>query len=65
MFLPLGQLIVARLAQLDKRRPTEREAVDSKPGRTSTKGLRGKCSIWKYICRRLEFLVFSDKDDKP
>ena len=40
MFLPLGQLIVARLAQLDKRRPTEREAVDSKPGRTSTKGLQ-------------------------
>ena len=38
MFLPLGQLIVARLAQLDKRRPTEREAVDSKPARTSTKG---------------------------
>ena len=29
------------------------------------KKLRGKCSIWKYICRRLEFLVFSDKDDKP
>ena len=30
---------VARLAQLDKRRSTEREAAGSSPGRTNTQGL--------------------------
>ena len=30
----------ARLAQWDKRRPAEREAVGSNPGRTNTQGLK-------------------------
>ena len=34
-----GMLTAARLAQWDKRRPAEREAVGSNPGRTNTQGL--------------------------
>ena len=28
-------------------------------------GLRRKCCLCNYICKRLDSLVFSDKDDKP
>ena len=34
-----GMLTAARLAQWDKRRSAEREAVGSNPGRTNTQGL--------------------------
>ena len=33
-------LTAARLAQLGERRPAEREAVGSNPGRTNTQGLK-------------------------
>ena len=38
--LPICYLTAARLAQWDKRRPAEREAVGSNPDRTNTQGLK-------------------------
>ena len=59
--------IAIRLAQLDKRRFAEREATGSYPGRTNPQGLkkklRKKCCLSQDFCKRLDFLVFSDKDD--
>ena len=59
--------IATRLAQLDKRRFAEREATGSYPGRTNPQGfkkkLRRKCCLCEDFCKRLDFIVFSDKDD--
>ena len=47
----------AWLADLVERRSAEREGARSNPGRTNTQG--------HDICKWSDFLVFSDKDEKP
>ena len=59
----------AWLAQLGERRSAEREIVGSNPGRTNSQkredsALRRQCCLCNDICKRLDFLVFSDKDKK-
>ena len=56
-----------RLAQLDKRLSAEREAAGSthRPDQHLAGGLlmlNRKCCLRKDICKRLDFLVFSDRD---
>ena len=66
-FIPPG--MTEWLAQLGERRSAEREVTGSNPGRTNTQGLslslRRKCCLCNHICKRLDFLVFSDKEEKP
>ena len=55
------------LAQVDKRRSVEREVAGSTyyPDQHLGGGLlmlSGKCCLSKDICKRLDFLVFSDRD---
>ena len=59
--------IVAWLAQLGERRSVEREVngFEPRPNQHS-----GSLNNWEesaafVICKRLDFLVFSDKDGKP
>ena len=53
----------ASLAQLGERRSAEREVAGSNPSRTNT---QGSLNNWEEItCKWLDFLVFSDKDEKP
>ena len=50
---------------------TEQEVADSNPGRTNTQGLKitqKKVLVLicnNEICKPLDFLVFSDEDEKP
>ena len=59
--------IATRLVQLDNRRFAEREATGSYPCRANPQGLkkklRRKCCLCQDFCKRLDFLVFSDRDD--
>ena len=62
-------ITAAWLAQLGERlQSAEREVVGSNPGRTNTKGPKlteEKCCLCNEICKWLDVLVFSDKDEKP
>ena len=60
-------MIATWLAQLGEQRSAEREVAGSNPGWTRIrvfKSLRRKCCICNDICKRLDFLVFLDKDEK-
>ena len=65
----LNYFAAAWLAQLVGYQTAVREVEGSSPGRTNTQGLknylRRKCFLCYDICNRVDFLVFSDKDDKP
>ena len=57
----------APVAQLVEHRAVTREVVSSTPAGPTLrvfKQLRRKCCLWNYICKWLDSLVFSDKDDK-
>ena len=69
MFLKIHNwsFFAVRLAQLDKRRSAEREVAGSthRPDQHLGRGLlmlSRKCSLSKDICKRFDFLVFSDRD---
>ena len=69
MFLKIHDwsFFAVRLAQLDKRRSAEREVAGSthRPDQHLGGGLlmlSRKCCLCKDICKRLDFLVFSDRD---
>ena len=69
MFLKVHDwsFFAVRLAQLDKRRYAEREVAGSthRPDQYLGRGLlmlSRKCCLSKDICKRLDFLVFSDRD---
>ena len=69
MFLEIHDwsFFAVRLAQLDKRRSAEREVAGSthRPDQHVGGGLlmlSRKCCLCKDICKRLDFLVFSDRD---
>ena len=69
MFLKIHNwsFFAVRLAQLDKRRSAEREVAGSthRPDQHLGRGLlmlSRKCCLSKDIYKRLDFLVFSDKD---
>ena len=53
-------------AEPERQEQAKREAAGSNPGGTNTQGLfmRRKCYLCNNICKRLDFLVFPDKDDK-
>ena len=56
------------LAQLGERQSAEQEVEVSNPGRTEIRGLEKtekKCCLCNDICKRLDFLFFSNKDKKP
>ena len=56
------------MAQFVEHRDVTREVVSSiRAGPTLRvfKKLKKKCCLCNYICKRLDFQVFSDKDDKP
>ena len=58
----------APVAQLVEHRAVTREVVSSTPAGPTLrvfKYLRRKCCLCNYICKWLDSLVFSDKDDKP
>ena len=58
----------APVAQLTEHRAVTREVVSSTPAGPTLrvfKKLRRKCCLCNYICKWLDSLVFSDKDDKP
>ena len=61
--------IASRLAQLDMRWSAAPEAASSNPGRTNAQGLSitepESAVFQKAYAKRLDFLVFSDKDHKP
>ena len=55
------------VSSTEKRRSAEREVVVSTPARTNTQGLRElgrKFCLCNDICKRLDLLVFSDKNEK-
>ena len=55
------------VSSTEKRRSAEREVVVSTPARTNTQGLRElgrKFCLYNDICKRLDLLVFSDKNEK-
>ena len=52
-----------RLAQLDKRRSAGREVAGFKPRPDQHSGPLNNWDC-EDICKRLDFLVFSDKNDK-
>ena len=53
------------MAQLVEYRAVVREVAGSNPGRTITRGLKiTQCCLCNDICKWLDSLVFSDKDDK-
>ena len=60
-------LTVAWLAQLGDCWSTEQEVAGLNPGQTNTQGLKitEKFCLGNDICKRLDFLVFLDKDEKP
>ena len=56
-----------RLAQLVERQTSVREVVGSSPGRINNQGLQvtdEKVLPFNYICKWLNLLVISDKDNK-
>ena len=55
------------LAQLGECRYVERvfSGLLKIPGYTDTQGLKRKLRLFNDMCKRLPFLVFSDKDRKP
>ena len=58
----------APVAQLVEHRAVTREVVSSSPAGPTLrvfKQLRRKCCLCNYICKWLDSLVFSDKDNKP
>lgn len=57
--------IAAWLAQLDKSLSAKREASGSNPGRTNTQGFQNNWGESATFVQRLDFLIFSAKDDKP
>ena len=60
--------LLLTVAQLVKHRAVTREVVSSTPAGPTLrvfKKLRRKCCLCNYICKWLDSLVFSDKDDKP
>ena len=54
----------APVAQLVEHRTVTQEVVSSTPAGHRV-FLRRKCFLCNYICKWLDFQVFSDKDDKP
>ena len=69
MFLKIHNwsFFAVRLAQLDKRLSAKREVADSTHRTNQHLGggllmLSRKCCLSKDICKRLDFLVFSDRD---
>ena len=55
-----------QLAELVEYQTTTQEVMGSNPDWTNTHSLSRKCCLSNnYICKWLDFLVFSDKDDKP
>ena len=60
-------LTVAWLAQLGECWSAEQEVAGLNPGQTNTQGLKitEKFCLCNDICKRLDFLVFLDKDEKP
>ena len=66
--VPSAPTTTAWLAQLGELRSAEREVAGSNHGRPNTQGLlitEKKALPCDDICKWLDFLVFSDKDEKP